>query len=113
MPATQALLNSQRWRRLIPVAFITYSFAYLDRSNYSIGTAGGLTARLHITPAQAGFLGGLFFLGLLPVPGASRELRRAAQRQGPGVLVTVRLGRARRAARRHHHTAGCSPGSRC
>jgi len=28
------MLNPQRWRRLIPVAFITYSFAYLDRSNY-------------------------------------------------------------------------------
>ena len=63
MSARQAMLNSQRWRRLIPVAFITYSFAYLDRSNYSIGAAGGLTSRLHITPAQAGFLGGLFFLG--------------------------------------------------
>ena len=34
MLVRQAMLNSQRWRRLIPVAFITYSFAYLDRSNY-------------------------------------------------------------------------------
>jgi hypothetical protein len=81
MPATQALLNSQRWRRLIPVAFITYSFAYLDRSNYSIGTAGGLTARLHITPAQAGFLGGLFFLGyfLFQVPAGSFAERRSVK----------------------------------
>jgi len=36
------VLSSQRWQRLIPVAFITYTFAYLDRSNYSIGAAGGL-----------------------------------------------------------------------
>ena len=43
-----AVLNSARWRRLVPIAFITYSFAYLDRSNYSIGAAGGLTDALHI-----------------------------------------------------------------
>jgi len=81
MPATQAMLNSQRWRRLIPVAFITYSFAYLDRSNYSLGSAGGLTARLHITPAQAGFLGGLFFAGyfLFQVPAGSFAERRSVK----------------------------------
>jgi hypothetical protein len=28
-----AVLTSQRWRRLVPIAFITYSFGYLDRSN--------------------------------------------------------------------------------
>ncbi len=44
MRVRQAALDSSRWRRLIPVAFITYSFAYLDRSNYSIGAAGGLTS---------------------------------------------------------------------
>jgi hypothetical protein len=43
------VLNSSPSRRLILIAFITYSFAYLDRSNYSIGAAGGLTDRLHIT----------------------------------------------------------------
>ena len=81
MSARQAMLNSQRWRRLIPVAFITYSFAYLDRSNYSIGAAGGLTSRLHITPAQAGFLGGLFFLGyfVFQVPAGSFAERRSVK----------------------------------
>ena len=42
-------LHSQRWRRLLPIAFVTYSFAYLDRSNYSIGAAGGLKQALHIS----------------------------------------------------------------
>jgi sugar phosphate permease len=81
MPIRQAMLNSQRWRRLIPVAFITYSFAYLDRSNYSIGAAGGLTSRLHITAAQAGFLGGLFFIGyfLFQVPAGSFAERRSVK----------------------------------
>jgi hypothetical protein len=43
---------------------------YLDRSNYSIGAVGGLTERLHISSAQVGLLGGLFFLGyfLFQVP---------------------------------------------
>src|SRR5579859_4744384 len=81
MAVGQAVLNSRRWRRLIPIAFITYSFAYLDRSNYSIGAAGGLTARLHITSAQAGLLGGLFFIGyfLFQVPAGSFAERRSVK----------------------------------
>ena len=81
MAVKQAVLNSQRWRRLIPIAFITYSFAYLDRSNYSIGAAGGLTERLHITSAQAGLLGGLFFIGyfLFQVPAGSFAERRSVK----------------------------------
>ena len=34
-------VTSQRWRRLVPLVFITYSLAYLDRSNYSVGVDGG------------------------------------------------------------------------
>ena len=56
-------LSSQRWRRLIPIAFITYSFAYLDRSNYSLGAAGGMRESLGITPGIEALLGALFFLG--------------------------------------------------
>jgi hypothetical protein len=51
-----SVATSQRWRRLMPVVFITYSFAYVDRSNYSLGAAGGLTHDLHITTGQAGLL---------------------------------------------------------
>ncbi len=69
MTATNAL-DSQRWRRLIPLAFVTYSFAYLDRSNYSLGSAGGLKHALHITSGQAGLLGGLVLHRLLRLPGA-------------------------------------------
>ncbi len=60
---TPGALSSQRWQRLMPLAFITYSFAYLDRSNYSLGSAGGLKHALHISSGQAGLLGGLFFIG--------------------------------------------------
>ncbi len=74
-------LSSERWRRLIPIAFITYSFAYLDRSNYSIGSAGGLTDHLHITSTQSGLLGGLFFIGyfLFQVPAGMFAERRSVK----------------------------------
>ncbi len=60
-PATA--LASQRWRRLVPLVFITYSLAYLDRSNYSIGVAGGLKEDLGLTPGWSALLGAVFFLG--------------------------------------------------
>jgi sugar phosphate permease len=54
---------SQRWRRLIPLVFITYSLAYLDRSNYSIGVDGGLKDSLGLTAQWSALLGAFFFLG--------------------------------------------------
>lgn len=56
-------LPTRRWGRLIPVAFITYSLAYLDRANYGFGAAAGLAEDLNITPAISSLLGALFFLG--------------------------------------------------
>ena len=81
MTSPAAALDSERWRRLIPVAFITYSFAYLDRSNYSIGAAGGLQAHLHITSTQSGLLGGLFFIGyfLFQVPAGTFAEQRSVK----------------------------------
>jgi sugar phosphate permease len=79
---TVGALSSSRWRRLIPVAFVTYSFAYLDRSNYSLGAAGGLQNALHITSAETGLLGGLFFLGyfVFQVPAAGFAERRSVKK---------------------------------
>jgi sugar phosphate permease len=54
---------STRWGRLMPVVFITYTFAYLDRSNYSIGAAGGLKSDLGLSSGTTSLLGALFFLG--------------------------------------------------
>jgi MFS family permease len=56
----------------MPVAFITYSLAYVDRANYSIGSAAGLSKDLGITGEQDALLGALFFLGyfLFQIPGA-------------------------------------------
>ena len=70
-----------RWLRLAPVVFITYSLAYLDRSNYSLGAAGGLTHDLGISSAMAGLLGGLFFAGyfLFQIPAAHYAEKRSAR----------------------------------
>lgn len=75
------VLSSGRWRRLIPIAFITYSFAYLDRSNYSLGAAAGLGRSLHITSGETGLLGGLFFIGyfIFQVPAAGFAERRSVK----------------------------------
>lgn len=74
--------SSSRWVRLVPVVFITYSLAYVDRANYSIGSAGGLAADLGITGQAGALLGALFFLGyfLFQIPGAWYAEHRSARR---------------------------------
>jgi sugar phosphate permease len=66
------IIIPSRWYRLIPVAFITYSLAYLDRANFGFATAGEMAKDLHITPSESSLLGSLFFLGyfFFQIPGA-------------------------------------------
>ena len=66
-----------RWLRILPAVFITYSLAYLDRSNYGFGAAAGLAATLNISKDRAALLGSLFFLGylLFQVPGTALARR--------------------------------------
>jgi sugar phosphate permease len=75
-------MAKQRWLRLIPIAFITYSLAYLDRANYGFGAAAGLAKDLHITPGTSSLLGSLFFLGyfFFQVPGASYAEKKSAKK---------------------------------
>jgi sugar phosphate permease len=75
-------LSKKRWLRLIPIAFITYSLAYLDRANYGFGAASGLAADLHITPGISSLLGSLFFLGyfFFQVPGAYYADNKSAKK---------------------------------
>ena len=72
----------QRWYRLIPIAFITYSLAYLDRANFSFAAAGGMAKDLHITDAVSSLLGSLFFLGyfFFQIPGALYAANRSAKK---------------------------------
>ena len=71
-----------RWYRLIPIAFITYSLAYLDRANFGFGTAGGMAKDLNIDASTSAILAALFFLGyfFFQIPGAQYAANRSAKK---------------------------------
>jgi len=76
------LLSIKRWYRLIPIAFITYSLAYLDRANFGFAAAGGMAKDLNITAAMSSLLGSLFFLGyfFFQIPGALYAAKKSAKK---------------------------------
>lgn len=39
---------TKRWWYIMPIVFITYSLAYLDRANFSFASAAGITEDLGI-----------------------------------------------------------------
>lgn len=71
-----------RWYRIIPVVFVTYSLAYLDRANFGFAAAGGMTEDLGITPGISSLLGSLFFLGYFcfQIPSAQYAAHRSAKK---------------------------------
>ncbi len=71
-----------RWYRLIPVVFITYSLAYLDRANYGFAAAGEMAKDLGITKSTSSLLGSLFFLGyfFFQIPGAHYAANKSAKK---------------------------------
>ena len=76
------VLSVKRWYRLIPVAFFTYSLAYLDRANFGFAAAGGMAKDLNITAAMSSLLGSLFFLGyfFFQIPGALYAAKKSAKK---------------------------------
>lgn len=75
-------LSRKRWYRLIPIAFITYSLAYLDRANFGFALAGGMAEDLKITAAMSSLLGSLFFLGyfFFQIPGTHYAANKSARK---------------------------------
>lgn len=75
------VVGKQRWSRLLPITFVTYSLAYLDRSNFSVGVAGGMQADLAISAAVSALVGAAFFLGylLFQIPGAIYAEKRSVR----------------------------------
>lgn len=75
-------IAKQRWYRLIPIAFITYSLAYLDRANFGFAAAGGMAKDLNITASMSSLLGSLFFLGyfFFQIPGALYAANKSAKK---------------------------------
>jgi len=78
----ERVLSRKRWYRLIPIAFITYSLAYLDRANFGFAAAGGMALDLNITAAMSSLLGSLFFLGyfFFQIPGALYAAKKSARK---------------------------------
>lgn len=78
----EKILSVKRWYRLMPVVFITYSLAYLDRANFSFGSASNMAHDLAITPQVSSLLGALFFLGyfFFQVPGAAYAEQKSAKK---------------------------------
>lgn len=72
----------QRWWYLMPIIFITYSLAYLDRANYGFAAAAGIDKDLGITHGMSSLIGSLFFLGycLFQVPGAIYAQRNSVKK---------------------------------
>src|SRR2546430_13366397 len=62
--------TSIRWIRIIPVALIMYTIAFIDRTNISLALPH-ISRDLHLDPQQAGTVAGIFFWGylVLQIPG--------------------------------------------
>lgn len=72
----------KRWWFIMPIVFITYSLAYLDRANFSFASAAGINDDLGITKGMSSLLGALFFLGyfFFQIPGAIYAERRSVKK---------------------------------
>ena len=88
-PLSHSELNAEdptrraaRFARVVPLAFITYSLAYLDRVNWGYAESGGMKATLGISAELASFTAAAFFIGyvLFQIPGASYAAHRSAKR---------------------------------
>jgi sugar phosphate permease len=75
-------LANARWFRIIPIVFVTYSLAYLDRANFGFAAAGGMTEDLNISKGTSSLLGSLFFLGyfFFQIPGAQYAAHKSAKK---------------------------------
>lgn len=62
--------TSIRWIRIIPVALVMYTIAFIDRTNISLALPR-ISRDLHLDPQQAGTVAGIFFWGYLAlqIPG--------------------------------------------
>ncbi|MGL9721718.1 MFS transporter [Symbiopectobacterium sp.] len=79
---TTKKLAVQRWWYLIPIIFITYNLAYLDRANYGFAAASGIEVDLGISKGTSSLIGALFFLGyfFFQVPGSIYAVKRSVRK---------------------------------
>ncbi len=79
---TSSTLAPRRWWAIMPIVFITYSLAYLDRANYGFASAAGINRDLGISAGLSSLIGALFFLGyfFFQIPGAVYAERRSVRK---------------------------------
>ncbi|MET8022010.1 MFS transporter [Streptomyces decoyicus] len=82
--------SSSRARHMMPIAFVTYSLAYLDKSNYAIASAGGMAEELGLSAGLDSLIAASFFLGyfLFQIPGTIYAEQRSARRLVAWCTVT-------------------------
>ena len=75
-------LPKKRWYRLTPIVFITFSLAYIDRTNFGFAAASGMADDLKITPEMLSLLAALFFLGyfFFQIPGTTYAARKSTKK---------------------------------
>src|SRR3984893_1513397 len=85
--ATTSAPAPSRWTRIIPVALIMYTIAFIDRTNISLALPR-ISHDLHLDPQQAGTVAGIFFWGYLAlqIPGG-----HLAKHWSPKKFISVLL----------------------
>jgi MFS family permease len=84
-----APVGRARWVRLIPVAIMVYIISFMDRTNIGFAFTG-MGNDLHISKAQQGLAGGIFFIGylVLQIPGGHLAERWSAKKF-VGIMILV------------------------
>src|SRR6266481_2856914 len=82
-----AMAAPSRWTRIIPVALVMYTIAFIDRTNISLAIPR-ISRDLHLDPQQAGTVAGIFFWGYLAlqIPGG-----HLAKHWSPKKFISVLL----------------------
>lgn len=75
-----ASIPKQRYLRVIPVAFLMYTIAFVDRQNIGLAIPS-MSKQLHFSPTISGLAFGIFFLGylILQIPGGHLAERWSAK----------------------------------
>ncbi|WP_070014382.1 MFS transporter [Streptomyces nanshensis] len=86
---TGGFWSSSRARYLMPIAFVTYSLAYLDKSNYAIASAGGMAGELGLSAGMDSLIAASFFLGyfFFQIPGTIYAEQRSVRRMVAGSTI--------------------------
>ncbi|MEL9991257.1 MAG: MFS transporter [Thermoproteus sp.] len=80
---------SKKWRYIMPVIWIAYLLAFIDRVNIGVASLT-MQKDLGLTQAELGFAAGIFFIGyfILEIPGTYIVERWSARKWTARILIT-------------------------